>query len=126
MKVKGITRVEIEIDPQSIKLSDIELTKLNIEEIIYDLYKRIGLDEYIEIRHGYINRLYYDKEKNGIYYQGVRDIYSFGDPDPILVTDDEKIIELYQLANQLEEGLEEYINETEKLREEYKLKKSMR
>ena len=43
MKVKGIVEVEVEVDPNTIDLSLIDLNENNIERFINNLYKRIGL-----------------------------------------------------------------------------------
>lgn len=127
MKVKGITKVEIEIDPQSINLTSIDFTKYNIDEVIYNLYKRIGMEEYI-YAHGITDFVYYDEKKGGIYYQGKDEIVfnSFLTPEPILITTDEKTIELFKLLKQLEKELKAYINDSEELIEIHKMKKSMR
>lgn len=127
MKVKGIAQVELEVDPQSIDLASIELTKDNIDKVIYNLYKRIGLEKYI-LAPGSTEQLYLDENEEGIYYQMPHEVASYNvvKPKPILVATDEKIIELFKLLKQLESDLKKYMDNSEELVEAYQMKKSMR
>ncbi len=127
MKVKGMTQVELEVDPQSIDLTSIELTKDNIDKVIYNLYKRIGLEKYI-LAPSSTEQLYLDENEEGIYYQRPHEVVSYNvvKPKPILVATDEKIIELFKLLKQLESDLKKYMADSEELVEAYQMKKSMR
>ena len=127
MKVKGMAQVELEVDPQSIDLTSIELTKDNIDKVIYNLYKRIGLAKYI-LEPGFTEQLYLDENEEGIYYQRPHEVASYNvvKPKPILVATDEKIIELFKLLKQLESDLKKYMADSEELVEAYQMKKSMR
>lgn len=127
MKVKGMAQVELEVDPQSIDLTSIELTKDNIDKVIYNLYKRIGLEKYI-LAPCSTEQLYLDENEEGIYYQAPYEVTSYNviKPEPILVATDEKTIELFKLLKQLESKLKTYMDDSEDLVETYKMKKSMR
>lgn len=127
MKVKGMAQVELEVDPQSIDLTSIELTKDNIDKVIYNLYKRIGLEKYI-LAPSSTEQLYLDENEEGIYYQRPHEVVSYNvvKPKPILVATDEKIIELFKLLKQLESDLKKYMADSEELVEAYQMKKSMR
>ena len=127
MKIEGMAKVIIDVDSQSIDLTHIELTKENIDKVIYNLYKRIGLGKYA-LAYGLTDQLYLDENEEGIYYQRPYEIISSNTvkPEPILVATDEKVIELFKLLKQLESGLKKYIDGSEELVEAYKIKKSMR
>lgn len=127
MKIEGIAKVAIEVDPQSIDLTPIELNKDNIDKVIYNLYKRIGFGKYI-LAPGLTEQLYLDENEEGIYYQRPHEATSCNvvKPEPILVATDEKTIELFKLLKQLESGLKTYINDSEELVEAHKMKKSLR
>lgn len=127
MKIEGMAKVAIDVDPQSIDLTPIELTKDNIDKVIYNLYKRIGLGKYI-LEPGFTEQLYLDENEEGIYYQRPHEVVSYNvvKPKPILVATDEKTIELFKLLKQLESGLKKYMDDSEELVEAYQMKKSMR
>ena len=127
MKIEGMAKVAIDVDPQSIDLTPIELTKNNIDKVIYNLYKRIGLGKYI-LEPGFTEQLYLDENEEGIYYQRPHEVVSYNvvKPKPILVATDEKTIELFKLLKQLESGLKKYMADSEELVEAYQMKKSMR
>ena len=127
MKIEGMAKVAIDVDPQSIDLTPIELTKNNIDKVIYNLYKRIGLGKYV-LEPGLTEQLYLDENEEGIYYQMPHEVvsYNVAKPAPVLVATDEKTIELFKLLKQLESGLKKYIDDSEELVETYKMKKSMR
>lgn len=127
MKIEGMAKVAIDVDPQSIDLTPIELTKDNINKVIYNLYKRIGLGKYI-LEPGFTEQLYLDENEEGIYYQRPHEVVSYNvvKPKPILVATDEKTIELFKLLKQLESGLKKYMDDSEELVEAYQMKKSMR
>ena len=127
MKIEGMAKVAIDVDPQSIDLTPIELTKDNIDKVIYNLYKRIGLGKYI-LEPGFTEQLYLDENEEGIYYQRPHEVvsYNVGKPKPILVATDEKTIELFKLLKQLESDLKKYMADSEELVEAYQMKKSMR
>ena len=127
MKIEGMAKVAIDVDPQSIDLTPIELTKDNIDKVIYNLYKRIGLGKYI-LEPGFTEQLYLDENEEGIYYQRPHEVASYNvvKPKPILVATDEKTIELFKLLKQLESGLKKYMDDSEELVEAYQMKKSMR
>ena len=127
MKIEGMAKVAIDVDPQSIDLTPIELTKDNIDKVIYNLYKRIGLGKYI-LEPGFTEQLYLDENEEGIYYQRPHEVVSYNvvKPKPILVATDEKIIELFKSLKQLESDLKKYMADSEELVEAYQMKKSMR
>ena len=127
MKIEGMAKVAIDVDPQSKDLTPIELTKDNIDKVIYNLYKRIGLGKYI-LEPGFTEQLYLDENEEGIYYQRPHEVVSYNvvKPKPILVATDEKTIELFKLLKQLESGLKKYMDDSEELVEAYQMKKSMR
>lgn len=127
MKIEGMAKVAIDVDPQSIDLTPIELTKNNIDKVIYNLYKRIGLGKYI-LEPGFTEQLYLDENEEGIYYQRPHEVVSYNvvKPKPILVATDEKTIELFKLLKQLESDLKKYMADSEELVEAYQMKKSMR
>ncbi len=127
MKIEGMAKVAIDVDPQSIDLTPIELTKDNIDKVIYNLYKRIGLGKYI-LEPGFTEQLYLDENEEGIYYQRPHEVVSYNvvKPKPILVATDEKTIELFKLLKQLESDLKKYMADSEELVEAYQMKKSMR
>lgn len=127
MKIEGMAKVAIDVDPQSIDLTPIELNKNNIDKVIYNLYKRIGLGKYV-LEPGLTEQLYLDENEEGIYYQMPHEVvsYNVAKPAPVLVATDEKTIELFKLLKQLESGLKKYMDDSEELVETYKMKKSMR
>ena len=127
MKIEGMAKVAIDVDPQSIDLTPIELTKDNIDKVIYNLYKRIGLGKYI-LAPSSTEQLYLDENEEGIYYQRPHEVVSYNvvKPKPILVATDEKIIELFKSLKKLESDLKKYMDDSEKLVEAYQMKKSMR
>ena len=127
MKIEGMAKVAIDVDPQSIDLTPIELTKNNIDKVIYNLYKRIGLGKYV-LEPGFTEQLYLDENEEGIYYQRPHEVVSYNvvKPKPILVATDEKTIELFKLLKQLESDLKKYMADSEELVEAYQMKKSMR
>ena len=127
MKIEGMAKVAIDVDPQSIDLTPIELTKDNIDKVIYNLYKRIGLGKYI-LAPSSTEQLYLDENEEGIYYQRPHEVVSYNvvKPKPILVATDEKIIELFKSLKQLESDLKKYMADSEELVEAYQMKKSMR
>lgn len=127
MKIEGMAKVAIDVDPQSIDLTPIELTKDNIDKVIYNLYKRIGLGKYI-LEPGFTEQLYLDENEEGIYYQRPHEVVSYNvvKPKPILVATDEKTIELFKSLKQLESDLKKYMADSEELVEAYQMKKSMR
>lgn len=127
MKIEGMAKVAIDVDPQSIDLTPIELTKDNIDKVIYNLYKRIGLGKYA-LAPGSTEQLYLDENEEGIYYQKPHGVASCNDvkQEPILVATDEKTIELFKLLKQLESELKKYMDDSEELVEAHKMKKSMR
>lgn len=127
MKIEGMAKVAIDVDPQSIDLTPIELTKDNIDKVIYNLYKRIGLGKYI-LAPSSPEQLYLDENEEGIYYQRPHEVVSYNvvKPKPILVATDEKTIELFKSLKQLESDLKKYMADSEELVEAYQMKKSMR
>ena len=53
-------------------------------------------------------------------------LFNIVKPEKVLVTIDEKIIELFKLLKQLESRLKTYINNSAEPNEWYKMKKSMK
>ncbi len=117
MKVKGIVEVEVEVDPNTIDLSLIDLNENNIERFINNLYKRIGLENYKELGNLYV---YKQEETQSLYLQEQEET------EPTVITTNEKIIELFEMVQQLEEKLKAYITKTDTIHYIRQIKKSGR